>query len=212
MHRVLFTFFCIFFCVIFTVIVFNIYFYYSSFISYGIYYIEFYSTCFIFIFDFFFLFFSFFLDVKASSESPGVRRKIEDDLNKTRNKGYDETSNALNSNNIKSNQIDKDNTRFIADQQTTIKQSITIQDDQLDSLGRAVDHLTVIGTDINQEIKEQNVMLDGLETDLDDAGNKMGVVMASLSKLLKTKDGCQIWTIVILAVILIILIALIIWV
>lgn len=33
----------------------------------------------------------------------------------------------------------------------------------------------------------------------------MNVVMASLSKLLKTKDGCQIWTIVILAVVLIIL-------
>lgn len=48
-------------------------------------------------------------------------------------------------------------------------------------------------------------MIDALETDLDDAGNKMNVVMASLSKLLKTKDGCQIWTIVILALILIIL-------
>ena len=161
---------------------------------------------------FFLLFFSFFLDVKVGMESSGVRRKIEDDLNKTRSKGYDETSNALNSNNTKSNQIDKDNTRFIADQQTITKQSIIQQDDQLHNLGLAVDHLTVIGTDINQEIKEQNVMLGSLETDLDDAGNKMGVVMASLSKLLKTKDGCQIWTIVILAVILIILIALIIWV
>jgi hypothetical protein len=40
---------------------------------------------------------------------------------------------------------------------------------------------------------------------LDEAGEKMNFVMAKLSKLLKTKDGCQIWTIVILAVILVIL-------
>jgi hypothetical protein len=36
-------------------------------------------------------------------------------------------------------------------------------------------------------------------------GNKMNVVMATLSKLLKTKDGCQIWTIVVLVLILCIL-------
>jgi hypothetical protein len=48
-------------------------------------------------------------------------------------------------------------------------------------------------------------MLNNLENDIDDAGNKMNFVMAKLSKLLKTKDGCQLWTIIILALILIIL-------
>ena len=44
------------------------------------------------------------------------------------------------------------------------------------------------------------------------AEHKLGVVTKSLQSLLKTKDGCQIWTIVILGVILIILVACIIWV
>jgi hypothetical protein len=54
-------------------------------------------------------------------------------------------------------------------------------------------------------------MLDVLESDMDDAGVKMNTLMLSLSKILKTKNGCQIWTIVILILVLVILIALIIW-
>jgi t-SNARE complex subunit (syntaxin) len=54
-------------------------------------------------------------------------------------------------------------------------------------------------------------MLDVLESDMDDAGLNMNTLTSSLSKLLKTNNGCQIWTIVILILILIILIALIIW-
>ena len=65
---------------------------------------------------------------------------------------------------------------------------------------------------IGTEIKEQDKMLTKLGDDMDDAGNKMNFVQAQLSKLLKTKDGCQIWTIVILAIILIILVCLVIWV
>ena len=48
-------------------------------------------------------------------------------------------------------------------------------------------------------------MLDALDSDLDSAGNKMNVVQASLSKLLNTKDGCQIYLIVVLTLFLIIL-------
>jgi hypothetical protein len=48
-------------------------------------------------------------------------------------------------------------------------------------------------------------MLDRLDTDLEQATTKMDVVMEALQKLLKTKDGCQIWTIVILTFILILL-------
>jgi hypothetical protein len=57
-------------------------------------------------------------------------------------------------------------------------------------------------------LKEQNRLLDDLGDDIDDAGEKMNFVMGKLSKLLKTKDGCQIWTIVILALILIVLVGL----
>mmetsp|Transcript_27807 Transcript_27807/g.26625 ORF Transcript_27807/g.26625 Transcript_27807/m.26625 type:complete len:251 (+) Transcript_27807:127-879(+) len=147
--------------------------------------------------------------VKSSIESAGVRRKMEDDENKAKNRGFDDASNALYKK--PENEIEKDNNRFIGEQRQVTKQTINQQDVQLDSLGNAVDRLGMIGRDVNQELKEQNVMIDTLETDLDDAGNKMNVVMASLSKLLKTKDGCQIWTIVVLVLILCILVALIIW-
>jgi t-SNARE complex subunit (syntaxin) len=64
---------------------------------------------------------------------------------------------------------------------------------------------------INTEIKEQEVLIGGLEKDVDTANEKMNVVLAALSKLLKTKDSCQLWTIVILGLILILLVALVIW-
>ena len=62
-----------------------------------------------------------------------------------------------------------------------------------------------MGKDINSELKEQNILLTSFENDLDQEGERMNVVMESLSKLLKTRDGCQIWTIVVLVGILIIL-------
>jgi hypothetical protein len=85
------------------------------------------------------------------------------------------------------------------------------QDQALEGLGTAVDRLHDLGKAVNVELKEQNLLLEGLDDDLDSAGNKMNDVMSGLSKLLKTKDGCTIWTIVILTLILILLIALVIW-
>jgi transcription antitermination factor NusA-like protein len=131
-------------------------------------------------------------------ESPAVRKKIENDENKSRRESYDEGVGAMGA-------VVKENERFIQDQGQRQKQAIEVQDKNLESLGLAVDRLGQIGKDINQELKEQNILLDGLEKDMDDADSKMNVVMGSLQKLLKTKDGCQIWTIVVLALILIIL-------
>ena len=109
-------------------------------------------------------------------------------------------------------EIEEDDNRFIASQGDLQKQKIAMQDDQLGALGKGVEKLGVHAGAINTELKEQDVLLDDLGNEIDNAGDKMNVVMASLSKLLKTKDGCQLWTIVILAVVLIILVALIIWV
>ena len=81
----------------------------------------------------------------------------------------------------------------------------------MDGLGRAVDRLGEISRNINQEVKEQNVLLDHLDREIDESAEKMNVVQDALGKLLKTKDGCQIWTIVILGVILILLVCLVIW-
>ena len=54
-------------------------------------------------------------------------------------------------------------------------------------------------------------MLTDLDEDLDAAAEKMGVVMGSLAKLLKTKDRCHLWSILILALILVILVFLIVY-
>lgn len=131
-------------------------------------------------------------------ESPQVRRKIEDDENRQKRSVNDESLGAVTS-------TEHENTAFVRNQQQQTKQMIGQQDVQLNSLGQAVDRLEGMGRTINTELKEQNRMLDDLDKDLDEAGEKMNFVMAKLSKLLKTKDGCQIWTIVILAVILVVL-------
>ena len=126
--------------------------------------------------------------------------------------------------------IERDNTRFVRGQQQETMEMIEQQDVALDSLGNAVDRLEGMGRTINTELKgmrrrynphreltyfcvfaEQNRLLDELDQDIDDAGEKMNFVMGKLSKLLKTKDGCQIWSIVILSLILIILVGLVVF-
>jgi predicted RNase H-like nuclease (RuvC/YqgF family) len=139
-----------------------------------------------------------------------VRKKIENDQRKAEGKGVSNSS--ASTMNAIHKEIEEDDNRFIAGQGRQQEQKIADQDIKLSVLGEGVDKLGVHAKIIKTELEEQNVILGELETDMDNAGDKMNVVMASLSKLLKTKDGCQLWTIVILAVVLIILVALIIWV
>lgn len=137
-------------------------------------------------------------DIKNAMESDRVRRKIEDDENKTKSTQNSESLGAINSR-------EASNTAFVKEQRNYAQTMMQQQDVQLGGLETAVDRLHVAGEAIGEELKLQNKMLKELEDDLDDAGNKMNFVQAKLSKLLKTKDGCQIWTIVALAVILVIL-------
>merc|ERR1719502_1506121 len=103
------------------------------------------------------------------------------------------------------------NAGFIANQRVVTQQNIDEQDIHLEALGNAADRLNAMGGAINQELREQNLMLDQLDNDMDDAQGKMNFVLEGLSKLLKTRDGCQIWAIIILSLILVILIALVIY-
>lgn len=128
-----------------------------------------------------------------------MRRKIEDDENKHKRDSYDEANSALMSS------INQENNRFVKDQRLQTQQLIREQDKSVEQLGVAVDRLGEIGKTINTEVKEQAVLLDKLEEEVDEASSKMNAVEAALSKLLKTKDSCQIWTVVILAVILVLL-------
>ena len=79
------------------------------------------------------------------------------------------------------------------------------QDEDLGDLEMSVLRLGNMAGAINDELIQQNKMLTKLDEDVDDAGNRLNFVTAQLSKLLKTKDGCQLWTVVILLLVLIVL-------
>ncbi|RYH30688.1 hypothetical protein EON65_04435 [archaeon] len=99
----------------------------------------------------------------------------------------------------------EENSKFIKGQKQQTVQMIKQQDDNLVILGSAVDRVGEMAKTINTEVKEQSIMLDGLDTDINDASSRLNTVQEALGKLLKTKDGCQIWTIVILTAILMLL-------
>lgn len=128
-----------------------------------------------------------------------MRRKLEEDEFRSKRDSYDDANSALIAG------INQENNRFIKDQKVQIQKNIQDQDKAIEQLGTQVDRLGEIGRTINTEVKEQTILLDKLETEIDDASTRMGQVEQALGKLLKTKDSCQIWTIVILALILIIL-------
>lgn len=137
-------------------------------------------------------------------ESVAVRKKVEDDENRANRLAYDENAKGMSS-------IARENSQFVKEQKLIAKDQIKQQDENLTKLDQSLTRLQVQATDIKSELGEQNQLLNKLGNEIDDAQDRMNVVQAALSKLLKTKDGCMIWTIVSLALILIILVALIIW-
>lgn len=140
------------------------------------------------------------------TDDPAIRRKLDDDEQKKRRDVYGSSAAALGGGGVDAErEREKENDTFLRGQARQQKEMIRDQDVQLDHLGRAVDRLGQIGRDVNQELKEQNIMLDGLDKDMNDASDRMDTVMGQMQKLLNSKDGCQIWTIVILALILVIL-------
>ena len=143
--------------------------------------------------------------INDGMDSSAVRRKLEEDELKNR-KQMQSAEYSTNSG------LESENSAFIANQSKYAHAQIKEQDVQLEGLGHAVERLDNMAGAINEELKDQGRMVTQLEDDLDDAGNKMNFVTASLAKLLKTKDGFQIWTVVGLCLVLIILVACVIWV
>jgi len=143
-------------------------------------------------------------EIKKGMESQSVRQKLAKDETDAR---------MAKQQSMKTSALPTDNTNegFLRNQRQQTHQIIDQQDIALTDLGASVDRLGDMGRVINTELREQNQMLDELDDDIDEAGNKMNFVMAKLAKLLKTKDGCLIWTIVLLTLLLVILIALTIW-
>lgn len=104
-----------------------------------------------------------------------------------------------------------ENTHFIQDQQAQAQMIIKEQDEGLEELSFGVDRLNDIAVTINDELKVQNRLLNDVDKDLTDTTERMNVVMGKLGKLLKTKDTCQIMTVIILVVVLLILVALVVF-
>ena len=144
-------------------------------------------------------------------ESPAVRKKLDDDENKSRQQAGAGNLRADMRGTGGGKSYEADNSRFISNQRLVTQEVIAQQDNNLEALDSAVDRLHNMGGAINQELKEQNLMLDKLDSDMDDAGEKMNFVLERLGKLLKTKDGCQIMIIVVLVIILVILITLVVY-
>jgi syntaxin 6 len=139
--------------------------------------------------------------IKSDCNSDSVQRKVlQDERNAAQARGGNLGA---------TDKYEQKNTDFIYDQQASAQVMMRQQDETLEDLGGAVDRVGNIAVTINEELAYQNKALDELATDLDDAEEKLGVVMGKLGKLLKTKDGCQLWTIVSLFLVLVVLCALV---
>ena len=87
-------------------------------------------------------------DVKSGMESPTVRRKLEDDENKSRRVGGSGMG-SLGIEDSRGGAAEKDNSRFIANQRLVTQQNIEQQDIHLEALGNAADRLGVMSGAIN---------------------------------------------------------------
>jgi syntaxin 6 len=143
--------------------------------------------------------------VKLGLDTEPIRKKLNADQAKRKREAQDETQQALQS------EINADNENFVRDQKRQVQQTIKVQDQALGGLEQSLVNLHGRAKVINTELKEQDKMLDDLKGDVDKANDRILTVNEALGKLLNTKDGCQIWTVVILFVILVILVALVIW-
>mmetsp|Transcript_14583 Transcript_14583/g.51883 ORF Transcript_14583/g.51883 Transcript_14583/m.51883 type:complete len:115 (-) Transcript_14583:255-599(-) len=108
--------------------------------------------------------------------------------------------------------VEMQHTDFIHNQHARTRQVMEEQDENIEQLDGAVDRIHHMAEEIHGELKTQTRLIDDLEAGLDETTEKMNFVMGKLAKLLKTKDTCQLMTIVILTVVLIVLVLLVIWV
>ena len=167
-------------------------------------------------------------EVRAGMESSSVRKKLESDTMKTQranlatapppgsssaagsstHKYVSAASTPLPSDdpyNDKKRALKRENDSFVSDQKQVQLTKVQQQNDNLARLEMGVTSLGAMASEINQELKEQDKLIDSLGNEVDDASNRLNTVLANIQKLLKSKDSCQIWAIVILTFILVIL-------
>lgn len=104
-----------------------------------------------------------------------------------------------------------DNERFLRDETMRQQQLLSEQDQSLDGLHTSVTRLNDVAVTINHEIKTQSKMIDDLSSEVDTAHEQMNFVMDRMSKLLKTKDKCQLGLIIVLCLVLVVMLFLVIY-
>lgn len=121
-------------------------------------------------------------------------------------------SGGSNSNNLNGgDDHNKEDDAFIADSQAKASLLMQQQDETLDELDEAVMRVGDMAGNIHEELGQQNKMLNEFEDDLADAEEKLGLVMGKLAKMLKTKDKCQLGSILGLCLTVLILLFLVIF-
>ncbi|CAH0515983.1 unnamed protein product [Peronospora belbahrii] len=103
------------------------------------------------------------------------------------------------------------NDRFLKEETQRQHQTIQEQDTSLAELQTNITNLHKVTVEISDEVKQQNKMLDGLTDDVEEAQERMNFVMKRLSKLLKTKDKCQLGLILMLVAVLVVMIFLVVY-
>lgn len=105
---------------------------------------------------------------------------------------------------------ERDDLDMIENGHASAQMLLSQQDDTLDELDEAVERVGVMASTIHEEIGAQNKMLTDMEEDLNDAEEKLGLVLGKLGKLLKTKSKWQLGTILCLSMIVVVLFVLVI--
>lgn len=113
--------------------------------------------------------------IRSGIESERVRRKIRDDEERAKQAALDDTDD--------STPIQqRENSRFLKGQLSETRYMLEEQDNAIESLNTAADRLGVLSKDIHVELKEQNVMLDEMDEDIENAADKMAGVQQVLGK------------------------------
>lgn len=107
--------------------------------------------------------------------------------------------------------VERQNTAFIFDNQAQTSLLMEQQDETLDELGEAVVRVGEIAGAIHEEIGHQNKMLDELDQDMTNVEEELGLVMGKLAKFLNTKDRWQLRTILALVLAVVVLLFLVIY-
>uniref|UniRef100_K3X9Q8 t-SNARE coiled-coil homology domain-containing protein n=1 Tax=Globisporangium ultimum (strain ATCC 200006 / CBS 805.95 / DAOM BR144) TaxID=431595 RepID=K3X9Q8_GLOUD len=141
--------------------------------------------------------------VSTEISSEAVKRRIQKEERKLM-KPLTSTSSSA------GNQYD-DNARFLEEEKQRQNQLMKEQDQNLEALSQSVKVVGDVALEINHEIKTQNKMLDDLTEDVVEAQERMNFVMDRMSRLLKTKDKCQLGLIIFLVFVLVVMVFLVIY-